>query len=103
MDASNDTSPDVYLVQVTRENVTSSLDLQDKQAENTVSMSTLAVSDNVDAIPEYRLYKYRFVGALGIFMLDFLGGFNPTWFGPISNEGVQNLVYNSTIFTSSSF
>ena len=81
-----------YGAQIVQEDAILTLDNRENQTRVVGSEFELVTDDKVDAsaITEYRLYKYRFVGALGIFMLDFLGGFNPTWFGPISNEGERN-------------
>ena len=67
------------------------LPVEDKQSETLTAASrgTLEITDAGLPIspPQYRQYKRRFVGALGVFMLNFLGGYNVVWFGPISNNG----------------
>ena len=64
---------------------------------NESTAQTLTEEEKVEVIaaPKYRLYKRRFVGAVGVFMLDLLGGLNPSWFGPISNSGMYSAIHIS--------
>ena len=43
---------------------------------------------DVNALPQFRLYKRRHFGVLGIIALNIVAGMNLTWFGPISNKSV---------------
>ena len=97
MQSANENTSESICIQVEKDDAT--LPLDDKQLGTFASgptVATLSIQEEHPAnlLPKYRLYKRRFVGAFGVFMLDFLGGFNVTWFGPISNNGAYTYQFH---------
>ena len=67
------------------------------------SSRSAAMEDlELDGSPKYRLYKRRFLGVLGIIVLNIIGGMNWPWFGPIANNG-QCLRFLLCLYSDSSF
>ena len=54
------------------------------------AQETVAYTDTHDGQPVYRLYKRRFLGIIGIMILNAVGGMNWPWFGPIANDSEQS-------------
>jgi hypothetical protein len=47
----------------------------------------IGVQSDDSSLPEYRLYKRRFIGITSLVIVNIVSGMTWPWFGPISNDG----------------